>query len=163
MNGNRALEEHVKAQNREHMKTYRRKLKSKKDAKGNTESEKELESHKRQKAVLKTQKWRMKIKLAESKNNASTCTTRDDNNNDSTESKNDSATENSNDDVTSPSRWALYRAKKKVLKNFPETPDKKAAIIESVIDSPRTANILFEKGVCISGESKKKLELAFAI
>ena len=57
----------------------------------------------------------------------------------------------------------LYTGQKRVLQTFPETPVKKAAIIETVIDSPRTANILYEKGVCISGERKRKLDLAIDV
>ena len=91
--GNRVLKEHIKARKREHMKTYRKKLKSKKDTKGSNDSEKKAGSVKKQKAVLNTQRWRMRIKLAESKNDSSSCTNKDDNNNDGTENRNDCPTE----------------------------------------------------------------------
>jgi len=62
--GNRVLKEHIKARKREHMKTYRKNLKSTKDTTASNESEKKAESFKKQQTVLNTQRWRMKIKLA---------------------------------------------------------------------------------------------------
>lgn len=68
VNGNRALEEHVRAQNRKHMKAYRKKIKSNKSSEKDNNSEKVNSSNiNKQKAVLKTQRWRLKVKLASPK------------------------------------------------------------------------------------------------
>jgi hypothetical protein len=58
---------------------------------------------------------------------------------------------------------AIQSKEKKTFKSLPNTPIKKAAIVETMENSPRIATILYDKCVCISGQTKKKLDVALDI
>ena len=98
---------------------------------------KKMVTEQKKKAVLTTQKWRMKIKLQ-----------------DKIKSSHSSPFS---------SRWSAYRKRKQVDKNMPATPAKKAAIIERLVASPRTHRILEEKGTILSNRVKQRLQMSDAL
>lgn len=91
--------------------------------------------------------------------NTDTATDRTCDNNKVSKNGNEQTVTEVDDNAKSPSRWKVYRAMKRDLKSLTNTPMKKAAIVRStyvLVESPKTANIQYEKGICIAGESKKK-------
>ena len=60
---------------------------------------------------------------------------------------------------TFPSRMARKRAVDAVSGKLPKTPEKKAAVITSLINSPRTKKILEDSGVILSEEEKSEFKL----
>lgn len=95
--------------------------------------QKKLTEAARKKALATTKLWRMKIKLQDE----------------------DESLAESN----FPSPSAEKRATRKAKTNLPKTPQKKAAVIASLIKSPRTRNILEKKGVVMSKKAQKQLEM----
>lgn len=57
------------------------------------------------------------------------------------------------------SRQSQYRATKRVKENLPETPSKKAKIIEKLIESPRTNEILSSREITNTPVTKRKLDM----
>ena len=140
VNGNRELKEKRRYENTKYVATYRAKVKSKKE-KANQDTVKKLKvkwsTLKKENAVLKTQSWRMKVKLGSNENSTDT----DENPHESRGESNldaetpiepsmvvtEESSERSNESVKSPSRWTLYRAKKRSMKTLPQTPLKKGS------------------------------------
>ena len=58
-----------------------------------------------------------------------------------------------------PSRWTVYRSAKKVKEVLPRTPVKKAAVLQKLIESPSTSQHLEEKGIFMTEDARKKLEM----
>ena len=144
-----AVADEIKRQKREQQQRFRSKLKakeSKKKAKQSNNSakmndlmEKLKESKKllkQKQAVLRTQMWRMKIKLK------------------TTEKE-------TKDTCTSPyqSRTTEYRAVQKAKQCLPMTREKRAQIIERLIDSPTLSAELERKGAIMGKAVKKQLRI----
>ena len=154
--GNRKLEDTLRTKNTEYVRKYRQNKKLKqKDQKTAANKEKVLpksyiNKEKKEIAKLRTQKWRMKIKLANMTDEISSDAT------------------GSSSDVNSPcaskgtelSRWTIYRWTKQVKESLPKTPEKRISIIEKISDSPITSSRLKAKGKIVTGLAKKKLEMA---
>ena len=126
---------------------YRERLKEKKlekyrSQKKKTHTEKQLEKYKKEKrkvSVLRAQKWRMRICLS------------------------GGAKGQQSKSSPFPSRWSEYRQVKKVKEALPATPTKKAHVLAKLTRSPRTHQILVEKGLSLSETVKKKLDMSDAI
>lgn len=144
--------EAAREQKRLQMQRYREKLKQKKMGKVTGKKrksygtkaasdasrlQKKLEVQQKKKAVMRTQNWRLKIVLQEKDNTA-------------------------DDSPVSPfsSRWSEYRAVRKARNQLPSTPRKKAVVLEKLMDSPKTRDILEKKGAMLSPAARKKLKVA---
>ena len=159
---------------REQMLEERRKIKK---------QERQKERQERTKAANRTRKWRMRIRMSENQAKAGkekSVDTEDDEGDDErnvTErdperedvGKDDSLekSEGVEDDTetdhsTCPvftSKASKYRTVSKVKKSMPNTPAKKAEVIQQLANSPRTSNILLKRGVLLSPRAKKTLKM----
>ena len=68
---------------------------------------------------------------------------------------------NEADETRSPfsTRWSERRASKKVQKALPQTPKKRAHLVQKLIDSPHTTKLLTQKGCIMSKQLAKRLKL----
>jgi len=97
-------------------------------------NEKVLKEEQKKQTSLRVKNWRLRIKLASQEHDI----------------------ENAQDFS---SRQSQYRATKRVKENLPETPSKKAKIIEKLIESPRTNEILSARGITNTPVTKRKLDM----
>ena len=86
--------------------------------------------------ALKANSWRMKIKMKGTKGKATEART----------------------ETPFSSRWSKHRAHKKVSNAMPNTPVKKARLIEKLASSPRTRDILRSKGAILNTSVKQKIQ-----
>ncbi|KAK3089976.1 hypothetical protein FSP39_008135 [Pinctada imbricata] len=131
-------------------------------------------SLKKQKAVLRTQRWCMRLKLKMAgkpkssklrqagKNNDSECVSADDEAISSTENQIETAS-NSNDKATGQtpfrSRSTEWRSTQKAKKALPNTPRRKAKVIENLMNIPDVKKNLESKGVINSEKARKQLKM----
>ena len=87
----------------------------------------------KQKAVLRTQRWRMRIKMKDISNTEAA--------------------------ITSPfsSRTTEYRAIQRAKLCLPLTPEKRAHVVEKLTESPSVNPVLEDKGAVVSKRRKKEL------
>ena len=109
--------------------------KKEKTRKAKDRLEKKLEKVEKRKAVLQTQSWRMRIKLGNGKEQE----------------------DRGAQPFASPS--SEKRAVRKARKTMPPTPQRKARVLQKLVDSPRTLEILKKRGVILSKKTRRTLEL----
>ena len=153
--GNRKLEDTLRTKNTEYVRKYRKNKKLKqKEQKPAANKEKVLPKSyinmKKEIAKLRTQKWKMKIKLARMTDEISS------------DAAEGSSEVNSPDALkgTELSRWTIYRRTKQMKESLPKMPEKRISITEKIINSPTTSSLLTAKGKIVTGQAKKKSELA---
>ncbi|CAC5424533.1 unnamed protein product [Mytilus coruscus] len=111
-----------------------------------------LENEINKRAVLRTQNWRLKIKLTETELDNS--------------SNNKRTADEDDDDTISPpgsSRSSEWRSTKKAKAAMPETPRRKSRVLTKLINSPRTRKELEKKGVVHSKHVVRQLEVGKAV
>ncbi len=101
-------------------------------------------------SVMNTKLWRMRISMKSgSPQNASECNT--------------STSLDENALFPSSSRWSEYRSVKKIKRALPSTPAKKARIVQKLMDSPQTRNVLQSSGSILSPSARKALKMSEAL
>ncbi|XP_077869847.1 uncharacterized protein LOC144362389 [Saccoglossus kowalevskii] len=102
---------------------------------------------KRKIAVLRTQSWRLRVKLQEKK------------------SIGNEKTPKNMKKRTSPfsSRTTEFRAVKKVKSSLPKTPSRRSRVIEKLVQSPNTRKILEEEGLLLNKSACRQLKLGLAV
>lgn len=99
-------------------------------------SEKKSTEKKKKMAVLRTQAWRMRVKMSKKTD----------------ENKNPFS-----------SRSKQYRSVKKVKNALPDTPNRKSNVIEKLIESTQTRQCLEEKGLILTQKARKKLNMGSVV
>ena len=180
VNGNRELQERKRRDVRKYMKKYRAKAKGRKAENTSIpdiertkiqELQKVIHSQSTKLATKRTQNWRLRVKLAskiyalpeDTENNEVTEEIGDSGDRSETVlSEKDEQTAQTKKDTSSPgySKATIYRHVKKIKDDLPKTPEKKAAIVEKLINSPTTSKILECQGNLITEKKKKKIEFA---
>ena len=118
-------------------KTREAKKKDKK-RKAQDRLEKSVEKFKKKKAIFQTKQWRMKIKLRNAKEQE--------------EQKNRGA-------QSFVSQRSEKTAVRKVKKTLPSTPQRRARVLQKLVESPTTVEILEKRGVILSQKTRRTLEL----
>ena len=102
--------------------------------------EKKESEEKRKSEVLRVQNYRLRIKLKDPEENMEK--------------------QNVNTDSQAfPSRSTECRVMKRITSVMPRTPKKKARLVEKIIDSPQTKQILQQKGMIATDDLRQKAEI----
>ena len=153
LNDQRQLEE-LRKRKREEVQKYRAKKRGKKNDKNTKAESLKQNKAKRELSVKRTQLWRMKIKLKEGEyqdkeshtfeeaSTSGTCTPKQ---------KSSSFS----------SKWSKNRTIKKVKNSLPNSPRKKAEVLEKLLDSPRTSKVLEQRGAnLLTKQQRKRLQMS---
>ena len=111
-----------------------------------------VKSQKKQMAVQRTQKWRMKIKY---KNENAY----DNNKPDDASAMETEPSTSTRDHLPFQNRMSEHRALNKAKSALPNTPIRKARIVQKLINSPATQKQLKAKGLIMTNTTRKKLEM----